>query len=328
MKKLIALAALAVAVWAGPAGAADTVKFGTIRVPAQIFIGMDKGFFAEEGIEIEPVFFKSGTEVAPALATGQIDTAFTTAGAALFNAMARGANTTIMAEALSLEPNAPGGDPTAIVASKASGVTSGADLKGKTAAVTAPGQILDLIFRTYLEKNGLKPEDVKTIGMAMPDMVPALSNGAIDAAVIIDPFLSALVGSDKATVLAHSSDVLPNASQAFLAYSDGMMQNQDLAVRFMRAYLKTNTWMRGALPTPDGRKEIAAIFQKYVPAKDASVYETIAIGTASADAKVNVDGDYGLKYQFKMLSDQGLIKGDPKLEDHINTSILAEAAGK
>jgi len=330
--RLLAAATIAIVALTGAAKAADLVKFGSIRVPVQIFVGIDKGFFADENIEVEPVFFKSGAEIAPAVATGQVDAAFTTSGAALFNAMARGANLTIVAEALALEPNAPGGDPTAIVVRsdlvESGKVKSAADLKGRTMAVTAPGQILDIIVRTYLDKNGVKPEEIATAAMPMPDMVPAMSNGAIDAAIVIDPFRSLLVDSGKAKVLATSSEVLPNASQAFLTLSPDFIKKRDVAVRFARAYLKTNRWMREALPTPEGRSEIAAAYQKYVPAQDASTYERIALGTASADAEVNVDGEYGLKWQLQTLIDQGLIQGDPKLDEHLDPSILAEAGAQ
>lgn len=322
------MAAVAVLASATTAQADDVVKFGSIRVPVQVFVGVDKGFFAEEGIRIQTTFYKSGAEIAPAVATGQVDAAFTTSGAALFNAMARGADLTIVAEALSLEPDAPGGDPSAIVVRSdlvGAGATPTADdLRGKTIAVTAPGQILDIIVRTYLSQNGIGADEVKTIGMPMPDMVPALGSGAIDAAIVIDPFKSLVMNAGTAQVLTTSSDVLPNASQAFVVMSAAMAQNRDLAERFLRAYVKTNRWMREALTHGEGRKEIAAIYQGHVPAQDASVYENIALGTASADARVNVDGDFGLEWQLQTLVDQGLIQGDPQLSMHVDLSILDE----
>lgn len=313
------------------ARAADNVKFGSIRVPVQVFVGIKKGFFSRQDVEVEPVFFKSGAEIAPALATGQIDAAFTTSGAALFNGFARGAKMVIVAEALALEPGAPGGDPTAIVIRAdlaRGGAVSAQDLKGHTLAVTAPGQILDIVVQTYLKKNGLTASDVKIVGMPMPDMVPALSNGALDAAIVIDPFLTALVDSGKAKVLARSAEVLPDASQSFLALSNDLAQKRDVAVRFVRGYVDANTWMRYALKTSEGREEIAAIFQEFVPAKSADVYVKIALGTASAGAEVNVDGEYGLRWQLKVLTDAGLIKGDPKLDEHLDTTILKDAKSR
>ncbi|HWU64795.1 MAG TPA: ABC transporter substrate-binding protein [Ensifer sp.] len=316
---------------AQPVWALDKVRFGSIRVPVQVFVGMKMGFFKEEGIEIESVFYKSGSEIAPALATGQVDAAITTSGAALFNALARGAKITLVAEALAPEPSAPGGDPTGIVVRSGlikDPAAPAKDLAGKTFATTAPGQILDIMLKTYLHKIGLKAADVKIVGMPMPDVIPALSNGAIDGAIVIDPFMSTLSASGKATIVARSADILPNASQAFIALSDKMMQQPDLSKRFVRGYLKTNEWMRQELPKPEGRKKIAEIYQEFVPAESAAAYERMSLGTASASAAINVDGEYGLKWQLNVLREEGLIKGDPQLESHLNNEILKEAAKK
>jgi len=321
----------AIALFAGmsAAHAADTVKFGSLRVPMQLFVGIDKGFFAEEDIAIKPVFFKSGAEIAPAVATGQVDAALTTSGAALFNAMARGIEMKIVAEGLSLEPNAPGGDPSGVVVRKAlhdSGEVKGPEgLKGRTLASTAPGQILDQILRTYLAKGGVEASEVKFVAMPLPDMLPALSTGAIDGAMIIEPFMSMATEQGLGVVLATASEIMPNATQAFIMFGNQMMENRQLGVRFLKAYLKTNSWLREVLPTKAGRAEVAAIYQKYVPAQSEDTYRHIALGTASADATVKVDGEFGLQWQLDQLRAQGVINGDPKLADYVDGSLLAEA---
>lgn len=328
----IFFAALATFVGASTAQSADTVKFGTLRVPLQVFVGMEKGFFAEQAITVEPTFFKSGAEIVPAVATGHVDVAVTTSGAALFNAMARGVKMTIVAEALSTEANSPGGDPSAVVVRKSlhdSGeVTKPENFRGRTVASTAPGQILDQILRKYLSGGGLTNSDIKFVSMPLPDMLPALANGAIDGAMIIDPFLSMAIESKAALVLAKASDVMPNATQAFVIYGNRMTSNGALGVRFLKAYLKTNSWLRKVLGTESGRVEVAAIYQKYVPAQSEDMYRRIALGTASEDAIVKVDGEFGIQWQLQQLREQGLIRGDPRLSDYIDMSLLAEALKK
>jgi len=325
--KSITMAA-AIAVFAMPALARDTVRYGSLTVPLQTLAGISKGFFAEENIEVEYTFYKSGSEIAPAVATGQVEVAVTTAGAALFNAMARGAEFTIVAEALRIEPGAPGGDPTAIMVPTDSDIESGADLTGKRIAITAPGQILDMIVNEYLAQNGLSPDDVEKISMGPPDMVPALTNGSIDAAVMFDPFISIVTGDGTARRLAGSTEILPGASQAFLVFSNGMMENEELAERFLRAYKRSNGWIREALTTPEGRKELAEIYQSHVPARDASTYERIALMTASPDLKVNVDEEYGLRWQMQTLIDIGLIPNVPDLDAHLDNALLDQATGQ
>lgn len=323
MKTFLVTCAVAMGL-ALPALAQDIVKFGSLRVPVQVYAGMGKGLFAQEGITVEPTFFKSGSEIAPAVATGQVDAAITTSGAALFNALSRGAEFTIVAEALNIEPGAPGGDPTAIMVGANSGIERAGDLAGKKIAVTAPGQILDMIVTEYLAQSGVDAAVVTKVGMAPPDMVPALTNGSVDAAIMVEPFLSITEASGAAVRLARASEVMPGTSQAFMVFSDGMMEREDVAVRFLRAFKATNDWIREALATPEGRKELADYFQQYVPAKDASVYEQTAIGTASESLMVNLDGDYGLRWQMQTLIDAGLIPQAPDLDAHLNTALLAK----
>ena len=59
----------------------DKLKLGMLRVPNAAFIGIEKGFFREQNLDVEIVFFRSGAELVPSLSTGQIDVAGTTAGA-------------------------------------------------------------------------------------------------------------------------------------------------------------------------------------------------------------------------------------------------------
>ena len=44
--------ALVLAVLADPASARDTVIYGQLQVPNQIFIGIEKGYFEEEDLDI------------------------------------------------------------------------------------------------------------------------------------------------------------------------------------------------------------------------------------------------------------------------------------
>ena len=98
-----------------PAKAADKLKFGMLRVPNVLFVGIEKGFFTAEGLEVAPVFFRSGAELVPSLSTGQIDIAATSPGAALYNAIAQGVNAVIVADYSVLDPGQPSGDANAIV---------------------------------------------------------------------------------------------------------------------------------------------------------------------------------------------------------------------
>jgi len=57
----------------GAAVAADKVKVGylhTLAVDGQFWIGVHKGYFAEQGLEMEPIVFTSGVPLMQALSGG------------------------------------------------------------------------------------------------------------------------------------------------------------------------------------------------------------------------------------------------------------------
>ncbi len=65
---------------------------------AAIFIADDKGFFREQGIELEMARFNSAAQMVAPLATGQLDIGGGAPSVGLFNAIARGIPVKIVAD--------------------------------------------------------------------------------------------------------------------------------------------------------------------------------------------------------------------------------------
>src|SRR3972149_3057677 len=85
-----------------PAQAQKLTKIDTGYLPvisfAPIFIAMDKGYYAEEGIEVNLLSFPSGGKMISALATGDLSVAGGSTSAALYNAIAEGLDIKIVAD--------------------------------------------------------------------------------------------------------------------------------------------------------------------------------------------------------------------------------------
>lgn len=62
------------------------------------------------------------------------------------------------------------------------------DLKGKTIAIPAKLSPHNILLQQYLSNNGLAVSDVKTVEMAPPDMIQALSANTIDGYIVAEPF--------------------------------------------------------------------------------------------------------------------------------------------
>jgi len=334
MKRFQALAlgiacALAFGSAALPARAADTVKAGFLRVPQPSFAGIEKGFFTAEGIDLQPIFFQSGAALVPSIATGQIDVAYASTGAALFNAFALGSQMAIVADFFTAAKDSPTGDTQFFVARKDL-VTNGAfkPTKGMTLAVTARGQVTDLFSRLYLTANGLAESDVKIVTLAYPDMLAAFSNKAIDMAVAIEPFVTVAETQGAALRVGAESAYAPSIIQAATIYGERLAKtNRDLGMRYMRALTKSNRYVRTLLKTPAGRTELAAIYQKYVPIDNPALYEKIGIGTGLDNLAVDVDGKFGLRWELQEFTAAGLVPKQPDLKTAVDNS-FANAAAK
>ena len=77
---------------ASPSAAQIPVKVGMLRLAssAPLFIGIEKGYFAEEGITPEPVWFDAAQPIAVATASNAIDVGATGLTAGLYNLAAAG----------------------------------------------------------------------------------------------------------------------------------------------------------------------------------------------------------------------------------------------
>src|SRR5665213_2959257 len=313
------------------ASATDEVKVGMLRLPTALFIGIDQGYFAAEGIDVKPVFFRSGAELVPALSTGQIDVATTSPGAALFNAMALGVNATIVADYWTSNKDVPSGDSAYIMVRKdlaPYGTFKPRDAKNLTMAVTARGQMTELFADAYLASAGVSRNDVNIVDMPLPDMNAALQNHAIDLASTIDPYATMLVSQGAAVKAMNLSTLMPGYVQAVMMYGQRVGKtDRPLGERFLRAFAKANTFLRAHLTTPAGRTAIAQIYQKFIPLDDPTLYTKIGLAVGPAKLDVAIDGKYALRWQMDQYVKQGLVKTAPDLTKFVDNT-FAEAASR
>jgi NitT/TauT family transport system substrate-binding protein len=323
-----ALALASTALASRAALAADEVKVGMLRLPTALFVGIDQGYFTTEGIDVKPVFFNSGAELVPALSTGQIDVATTSPGAALFNALALGVNTSIVADYWTSGKDVPSGDSAFIMVRKdlaPYGTFKPQDAKGLTVAVTAHGQMTELFAAQYLSSQHLQPTNVNLVDMPLPDMNAALVNHAIDIASTIDPYATLLAQQGTAVKVSSLSAVMPGYVQAVMMYGQRMGKtDKPLGLRFLRAFSKANMYLRSHATTPAGRAAIAAIYQKYIPLDDPTLYARIGLAIGPEDLKVDVESKYALRWQMQQYVAEGLVTIAPDLKKSVDNS-FAEA---
>src|SRR5262249_14935508 len=93
-------AAAAASPAAKPAAAPTTVQMATLRAAsdAGLFIALERGYFAEQGIDAQFAEIGLGSDIAAMLAAGQIQVGGAAITAGLLNAAARGIETKVVAD--------------------------------------------------------------------------------------------------------------------------------------------------------------------------------------------------------------------------------------
>ena len=163
-----------------------TVRVGYIPSDsfAALYIMADRHLPAA-GIGVETVRMAGGSEILSQVATGQLHVGGTGMGAAGFNAVASSLPVEFVAP---LHSGYVEDYFTVRRASWEKEVKRIADLKGKPVALNVRGAAVEWMLDQALRKDGLTLRDVQVKIMPFPDMVPALETGAVEAAILTEPF--------------------------------------------------------------------------------------------------------------------------------------------
>jgi len=239
MSRAIAVASLVVlaAAPAAWAQAKPTVKIGYIPTDsfAALFLLADRHLPAA-GINVETVRLAGGSEIVSQVATGQLQLGGAGMGAAGFNAVVSGLPVEYIA------PLHSGYVEDYFVVRKAlwgKEVKRIADLKGRAVALNVRGAAVEWILDLALRRDGLTIKDVQVKLMPFPDMVPALESGAVDAAILSEPFPT--LAEEKGIALrplTKAPGAKPVPITAIFWNKEWAAANPDLANRVMVAYLK------------------------------------------------------------------------------------------
>ena len=235
MKRAIRFTAALVAVLAlsPSANALDKVKLSYVISSveyADFFMAIDKGYFAEEGIEIELEQAGGGVAV-PALSSGGLD--FTGSGSVAISAILKGAKLKVLF-VVDAHP--------AMQIWSPESVKSFDDLKGKTIAVISRGDTTEIAIRYYLAKHNL-PNDTVSYAPLGPGLArsAAVSSGSYPGAMLNANEAEDLKNAGKLKGLHKVVDLRQEISMAYnaLATSDALLaKNPDLMRRMARAVLK------------------------------------------------------------------------------------------
>jgi NitT/TauT family transport system substrate-binding protein len=208
--------------------AKQTLNFGAIGsvdvVP--IVIASEKGFFKDEGLDLNFQMFKSSKDRDAAFQAGTLDgiicdeVAICLYQNADFDVKITGVTD---------------GD-FMLIANAASGIKSIKDIKGKSAAISEKTAI-EYTLDKVLEKNSLNAEDVKkTIVPAIPTRLEMLRNNKVDTALLPEPFASLAI-KDGGVLLGSASSLASYPS--VISFTQKSIDSKSSEIKaFFKAYNK------------------------------------------------------------------------------------------
>ena len=207
---------------------------------ATFYIALDEGYFAEQGLDVEMVKFTSVTQAMPLLSQGDLDVAGGPMSASLFNAIGQDVNIKIVA---GKEYNTTEGEHASLMVRKdlydSGELDSIPEMKGRQVAIASLANIQHFQLAKILETGNLTLDDVTIVKMGPADVLAAFENGAIEAALIGDPYNAQIKDLGYAVTLISFEKVVPTFQIGYIMYGPSLLEgNQETGKKFMVAYLK------------------------------------------------------------------------------------------
>ena len=325
MRRVAIVMLVGVLAWTPMATAQDRAKVGVLKLTASapIFVGVEKGFFKEFGVEPELVYFQAAAPISTAVAAGQIDVGATGLTAATYNIVLGGETMWIVADKGREWPDH---RLTAIVVQKDlydAGVRTITALKGKRIGITQLGSTFHYQIGNVLEKAGLTLKDVTLVPLqAMAAALEALKGKQIDAVILPQPFPSRAEADGFGRVIAWGGDLFP-WQIATVFYSKKFAAQRPRAVDFMKGYVKSSRYYYDAvLAGKPGAvyDEVVAITARYTGAPEAVI--KLGLPYQDRNGRLWVED---IQRQMVWWQRHGFIKTVVPLKDIVDTSFVDAA---
>jgi len=263
-----------------PAPAAPALKPYKVGFNAWIgsiafFVARDKGFFKDEGLDLQAKSFSAPGDGLTPLLTGDLDAHLSTADSVL----------TVLDKApgqlkvVYLTDTSAGAD--AVLAKKE--ITDVKAMKGKKVAATL-GQCNHLLLQKALEKAGLTEKDIQLVNMNPDDAGAAFAAGKIDVAVTWEPWITKASTDKKGGHVIFSSKETPNLILDVLAISAKTAQKKPAETR---AFLKgLNRGYEFVQKSPDEAVAIAAKALEMKPDEVKAMLPKVALYSPAKNVEV------------------------------------------
>jgi NitT/TauT family transport system substrate-binding protein len=296
------------------ARAADHVKFGVFKVvgTSPVFLAVDKGYFAAEGLDVEIVPFTAQEPLVLGIASGDLDFGATAFTGSFYNLAGQGVLKIVGA----FIHEAPGFQANTLIASNRAydaGLKSPKDLAHHAAAIPEIGNPAQYALSLLADKYGIDASTIRFMPMGSnPNVVSAVIGGQADFGVAPISFARPSLQKGDAKLIAYIGDETPWQLGGVLASTKTANNRGDVVRRFLAGYRKGVEYYYDAFIAPDGARrdgphaeEVIALATKYTGLPP----DQVRIGIAYYDRAARLDVKDVLR-QVAWYKAHGMVKGD------------------
>ena len=196
---------------------------------APLYLGLDRGYFADEGIDLDIQEGRGSGVTIQAVAAGTATFGYADI-ATMIKAASKGAPVIAVGVALQTSPMS-------VMGFADKNIRKPADIKGKTVAVT-PGDSMSQVWPLFLKKTGLKETDFTTVSGDAQTKLNAVMTGKADLLLgyVMDQAIKLQDGAHKEVYPIRFADYGVNmVSSGIVVQKEYLKAHPDVVKRFLKA---------------------------------------------------------------------------------------------
>lgn len=269
------------------------IRVGAIPIGdvAPIHVGVKEGFFEEEGLDVEVVNTSGGAIAVPGVVAGDYDFAFGNT-VSLMVARDQGLPLQYVANGTTTTGEE-GKDFAAVIAMEDSELETTADLQGQTASSNNLLNIGDTSIRLAVDNAGGDGADMDFLELAFGDAAAAVQNGQVEAALVLEPYLTQSLDAGLKAVSWPYAEAHPDLDiGGYFTTEEVIEQRPEDVEAFTRAMRKS---MEYSQENPDVVREVIGEYTE----TDPEILERITLPRFKADFSreaMTALGDAAVKY--------------------------------
>ena len=211
-----------------PARADTKIVVGALRLTSHspTYIALERGYFAEEGFEVDLSFFESSAAAAVAVAGGDLDYGVTAISGGLMNLAQKGV-VKVIGGALAEDPEVSGHVILASNDAYEKGLTEPSKLAGKTFGTTSAGSSFHYMLGRIAAGNDIPMSDITMRPLQkVGAIIGALTSSQIDAWVIQPSVANRMIAEGAAKKIGDFSEYDPNYQVTAVFTSTSIAENE------------------------------------------------------------------------------------------------------